>query len=282
MKQYDFMKDPDVQGSDSITVEHTPKRKLNLFPRIICLLVALGIWIYMFNMNEDDITTEIDLQIEVVGTEVLEEKGMMYYGFDQNTVTIKVQGTNRDLRQYKASDYKATVDVSGIIDKTVNNLAIKIEHPTNLTLVDKSITSVGILFDYVQEADISDIEVVLSAASAVGLEGELNLDTVPVEGAKELIDKIARIEIVIDGDVKEGDNITYSDIATSIHYYDANENEIMSKGGVSIDIEKLKGLSETETLSVKIVEKEPSDTDESAESGESGESAESESAETAE
>ena len=148
--------------------------------------------------------------------------------------------------------------------------------------MDKSITSVGILFDYVQEADISDIEVVLSAASAVGLEGELNLDTVPVEGAKELIDKIARIEIVIDGDVKEGDNITYSDIATSIHYYDANENEIMSKGGVSIDIEKLKGLSETETLSVKIVEKEPSDTDESAESGESGESAESESAETAE
>ena len=264
MKQFDFMKDPDVQGSDSITVEHTPKRKLDLFPRIACLLVAVGIWIYMFNMNKDDITTEIELQIEVVGSDVLEEKGMMYYGFDQNTVTIKVQGTNRDLKQYKASDYKATVDVSGIIDKTVNNLAIKIENPINLTLVDKSITNVGILFDYVQESEICDFEIVLSAASAAELTGELNMEKIPVVGAKELVDKIASIEIVIDGDVREGDNITYSDIASSICYYDAKGNEIVSKGGISIDTEKLKEIGET--LSVKIVEHDSAESDESVES----------------
>ena len=274
MKQFDFMKDPDVQGSDSITVEHTPKRKLNLFPRIICVLVALGIWIYMFNMNEDDITTEIDLHIEVVGADVLEENGMMYYGFDQNTVTIKVQGTNRDLKQYKASDYKATVDVSGIIDKSVNNIAIKIEHPTNLTVVDKSITSVGIMFDYIQKTEISHVEIVLSAASAAGLKGELNIDRIPLEGAKELIDKIARIEIVIDGDVKAEDNITYSEVFSGVRYYDANGNEIISKGGISVDSEKLiKDFGET--LMVKIT------AEDSAESGES-ESAESESSEATE
>ena len=264
MKQFDFMKDPDIQGSDSISVEHTPKRKLNLFPRIVCILVALGIWVYMFNMNQDDITTEIELQIEVVGTDVLEEKGMMYYGFDQNTVTIKVQGTNRDLKQYKASDYKATVDVSSIIDKTVNNLAIKIDSPTNLTVVDKSITSVGIIFDYIQESEISDFEIVLSAASATGLAGELNMEKIPVVGAKELIDKIASIEIVIGGNVKEGDNITYSEIASSICYYDAKGNEIVSKGGISIDTEKLKEIGET--LNVTIVEGEAFESDESVES----------------
>ena len=274
MKQFDFMKDPDVKGSDSITVEHTPKRKLNLFPRIICVLVALGIWIYMFNMNKDDITTEIDLHIEVVGADVLEENGMMYYGFDQNTVTIKVQGTNRDLKQYKASDYKATVDVSGIIDKSVNNIAIKIEHPTNLTVVDKSITSVGIMFDYIQKTEISHVEIVLSAASAAGLKGELNIDRIPLEGAKELIDKIARIEIVIDGDVKAEDNITYSEVFSGVRYYDANGNEIISKGGISVDSEKLiKDFGET--LMVKIT------AEDSAESGES-ESAESESSEATE
>ena len=274
MKQFDFIKDPDTKGSDSITVEHTPKRKLNLFPRIICILVALGIWIYMFNMNEDDITTEIELQIEIVGTDVLEEKGMMFYGFEQNTVIIKVQGTNRDLKQYQASDYKATVDVSGIIDKTVNNLAIKIENPVNLTVVDRSITSVGIIFDYVQEAEISDFEIVLSAASAAGLSGELNLENIPVVGAKELVDKIAYVEIVIGGDVKDGDNITYSEIASSIRYYDAKGNEIVSKGGVSIDTEKLKEIGET--LTVRIVE-EASD-----ESSESGDGVESESTEASE
>ena len=274
MKQFDFIKDPDVKGSDSITVEHTPKRKLNLFPRIVCVLVALGIWIYMFNMNEDDITTEIELQIEVVGTDVLEKKGMMYYGFEQNTVIIKVQGTNRDLKQYKASDYKATVDVSGIMDKTVNNLAIKIDNPINLTVVDKSITNVGILFDYVQDAEITDIQIVLSAASSVGLGGELAIDTIPVTGAKELIEKIASIKIEIAGDVKEGDNITYSELANSIHYYDINGKEIISKGGISVDTEKLKEIGET--LTVKIVE------EDSAESDDTGESDETESTDTAE
>lgn len=272
MKQFDFMKDPDVQGSDSITVEHTPKRKLNLFPRIACILVALGIWIYMFNMNKDDITTEIELHIEVVGTDVLEEKGMMYYGFDQNTVTIKVQGTNRDLKQYKASDYKATVDVSGIIDKTVNNLAIKIDNPINLTVVDKSITSVGIIFDYVQKAEFSEVEIVLSAASAAGLAGELNIGNIPVIGAKELVDKIASVEIVINGDVKTGDNITYSEIASSIYYYDANGNEIVSKGGVSIDTEKLKELGETLNVTIVGESAEGAEGDESASSTESAES----------
>lgn len=272
MKQFDFMKDPDVQGSDSITVEHTPKRKLNLFPRIACILVALGIWIYMFNMNKDDITTEIELHIEVVGTDVLEEKGMMYYGFDQNTVTIKVQGTNRDLKQYKASDYKATVDVSGIIDKTVNNLAIKIDNPINLTVVDKSITSVGIIFDYVQKAEFSEVEIVLSAASAAGLAGELNIGNIPVIGAKELVDKIASVKIVINGDVKTGDNITYSEIASSIYYYDANGNEIVSKGGVSIDTEKLKELGETLNVTIVGESAEGAEGDESASSTESAES----------
>lgn len=271
MKQFDFMKDPDMKGSDSITVEHAPKRKLNLFPRIVCILVALGIWIYMFNMNKDDITTEIELQIEVVGADVLEEKGMMYYGFEQNTIVIKVQGTNRNLKQYKASDYKATVDVSGIIDKTVNSLAIKIEYPTNLTLVDKSITNVGMMFDYIGESEINDVEIVLSAANAAGLAGVLDLDAVPVKGAKELVDKIARVEIVINGDVKAGDNITYSEVATSIHYYDMNGNEIVSKGGISINTDMLKEIGET--LTVRIVE-------ESVESDDS-ESAESESVEAA-
>ena len=267
MKQFDFMKDSDVQGSDSITVEHTPKRKLNLFPRIACLLVALGIWIYMFNMNEDDIIGVVDLQIEVVGIDVLEEKGMMYYGFEQNTVTVRVQGTNRELRQYKASDYKATVDVSGIIDKSVNNLTINIEGPTSLKVVDKSISSVGILFDYVQEAEISTVDILLSSASSKGLIGQLNMENIPVVGAKELVDKVAHIEIEIGGNVKDGDTITYSEIASAIRYYDVNGNEIISKGGISIDTEKLKELGETLNVTIgELIDESTTDDSESVES----------------
>ena len=92
--------------------------------------------------------------------------------------------------------------------------------------------------------------------------------------AKELIEKIASIKIEIAGDVKEGDNITYSELANSIHYYDINGKEIISKGGISVDTEKLKEIGET--LTVKIVE------EDSAESDDTGESDETESTDTAE
>ena len=133
MKQFDFMKDPDASGADSITVEHTPKRKLNLFPRLVCLFTALVIWIYMVNVNDPDMTETMTLTIELKGVETLEEAGMMVYGLSERTVTVTVKGTNRDLKQFTEADYKATVEVGGI-----NEVKDNIQLPINIIVPENS------------------------------------------------------------------------------------------------------------------------------------------------
>ena len=45
MKHYEFMKDPDKEGSEAVSVEHTRKRKHDIGPKIVCLLIAIIIWV---------------------------------------------------------------------------------------------------------------------------------------------------------------------------------------------------------------------------------------------
>ena len=75
MKQYQFMKDTDDNGNETVNVTYKPKRRLDLFARLACLLVALVIWLGMVNINETDVTETMVLKIEYVGLEDLENEG---------------------------------------------------------------------------------------------------------------------------------------------------------------------------------------------------------------
>ncbi len=115
MKQQDFIRDPDGKGDDSIVIGTAKRRKLDLIARLICLLFAFVLWIYFVNINDDGVTAEIKVTLEVVGKDTLKnETGQMVYGLDTQEVTIVVKGTNRDIKKYSSADYKVTVDVSKI------------------------------------------------------------------------------------------------------------------------------------------------------------------------
>lgn len=233
MKRVDFMRDPDNNGNESITIERTSKRKIDIFPRIICLLFALGIWVYMFNMNDADTTEEITLRIELSGESVLHEEGIMVYGFDERSVTVTVKGTNRDLKRFVESDYKAIVDVIGITEAKVNNLPITIKVPANssITVVSTTPGNVPIISDFVEEKTIGNIGVAFGAVSEGAFGGELNVGEIAVSGPREIVTKIARVEFIIDGEIECGDEITN---LTNVKYYTSEDKEIDTRGAVKL------------------------------------------------
>lgn len=112
MKQYDFIKDPDT---GDITVSDFRKRKLDIVPRIICVVFAIIIWIYFVNINDSSVTATFKVKLDVVGADELKNNsGQMLYGLDTQEVTITVKGTNRDLKKFSATDYIASIDVASI------------------------------------------------------------------------------------------------------------------------------------------------------------------------
>ena len=258
MKQFDFTKESDMGGSDSITVEHAPKRKLNLFPRIACLLVALGIWIYMFNMNDVDATDTITLRIELSGIETLENEGMVVYGFDERTVTVTIKGTNRDLKQYKESDYKAIVDVIGITEAKVNNLPITIKTPANTTITVDGMTpgNVLVISDYREEKAINNLKVLFGAVSEGEFSGEFSVDEIVISGPRKIVSEIVSVEFKIDGEITDGQEINGF---SSIKYFNITGEEVDVSGAVSIltkdvfvtvteESDSQSGIQETETV----------------------------------
>jgi YbbR domain-containing protein len=214
MKRYDFMKDPDATGSESITVEHAPKRKLDLFPRIACLLLALGIWIYMVNMNDTDMTETITLRIELTGVETLEEAGMMVYGVGERTVTVTVKGTNRDLKQFSESDYKATVEVGGLTEVKTNNLPINIELPKNTSIVlDSAPGNVLVYSDYKEIKAINKISFALGSDAEGDFIGTPSVQSVEISGPKSIVEKIAEVELKVDSELSDGLDVNhFSDV----------------------------------------------------------------------
>ena len=238
MKRFDFTRDPENSGNEEITIERTSKRKIDIIPRVICLLFALGIWIYMFNMNDADTVEEITLRIELSGENVLEEEGMMVYGFDERSVTVTVKGTNRDLKRFAESDYKAIVDVIGITDAKVNNLPITIKVPANssITVVSTTPGNVPIISDYKENKTIGNIGVVFGSVSEGVFEGELNVGEITVSGPRDIVTKIARVEFVIDGEIKNGDDI--ADF-TNVRYYGSDDTEIDTHGAVKVTTKEI-------------------------------------------
>lgn len=233
MKKLDFMKDSEGNGKESITIGRTSKRKVDIVPRIICLLFALGIWIYMFNMNDADATDTITLRIELSGEEALADEGMMVYGFDERSVTVTIKGTNRDLKRFAESDYKAIVDVIGITEAKVNNMPITVKVPANSSLSVESMTpgNVLVISDYKTEKAISNLQVVFGTVNEGEFEGELSVSEISISGPLEIVSKIARAEFKIEGEISNGAEINSF---SSIKYYAVNDEEIDTRGAVTI------------------------------------------------
>ena len=204
MKQYDFRRNSDGTTGE-ITVEHTPKRKLDLLPRIICLLAAIGIWIFMVNMNDPNATETMTLKLSIVGDLVAEDgTPLTVLGMDKTEVTIQVKGTNRDLKSHTAGDYRAVVDVSGVKKSGEITIPVKITTPANSTikLDTQDVVDVTVTVDLVAEKEITlDVKFAEDSLPVEGLEYEIGVDVdgvdlttignkIKIKGPKSVVDHI--------------------------------------------------------------------------------------------
>lgn len=201
------MKDPEGGANDPITVEHTPKKKLDLFPRIVCLLVALGIWIFMVNMNDPNSSETFTLKLDLVGaTNIVSEDGtpLTVVGMDKSEVTITVKGTNRDLKSFAKGEYRATVDVSAVKKTGDITIPVKITTPagSSINLVSSDITEVTLSIDLVTEKDIPfSVFFAEDSVPAEGVEYEVQVlvggndistldNKIRIKGPKSVVDHI--------------------------------------------------------------------------------------------
>ena len=197
MKQNDFIKDSD---SDEIIISDVKKRKLDIVPRIICLIFAIIVWIYFVNINDSSITATFKVKLDVSGTDSLKNNsGQIMYGLETQEVTITVKGTNRDLKKYSAS-----IDVSAITSSGKHSMEIVPVLPGNsaLSLSVVSVEPQNITF----YTDLEETKTVKFEAVKGGevttpyqLDIRQNKTTVDITGPKSILDKIESAKYSISG-----------------------------------------------------------------------------------
>jgi hypothetical protein len=237
MKRYEFIKDTDKNGGETVTVSNSPKRRLDLIPRIVCILIAVFVWLWMVNLNDTDVTETMIVKINVVGLDKLADEGMMIYGMDKSEITVTVQGSNRDLRKYNPDAYTATVDVSSIDEVGQHTLPLTIKTPsdTSLTVIESEPLNVNVHADFKAVAEVSFDVLIENGLLNYSYKTTKNSESIVIEGPKTIIDMIETARFAINGnllvslDEREFDGETNEFPLT---FWDSNFNQVVVESGI--------------------------------------------------
>lgn len=102
----------------------------DIIPRIICLFIALVLWLYVvFNSTPDFEKSFEGVSVIPVNALVLEERDLTVYGNIENTVEVVIYGSRGNISTYSGEDIRATVDLIGIEEAGEHILPVKLELP---------------------------------------------------------------------------------------------------------------------------------------------------------
>lgn len=206
MKQLEFKREYDRDGNYKVRITDRPRRRLDLVPRLLCLLLALIIWIYCVNINESDVVTTFTVKLNIMGAESMKNGMSMYSSSNTTEVKLTVQGTNRDINRFTVSDYKAYIDVSEISTVGWATLKINTELPdgSSLTLLSTDIDAVSVYADVSAETSVP-LEIKVGAITQplnykLAYEVENGIDSITIKGPKSIIERISKAEYLLEGE----------------------------------------------------------------------------------
>ncbi len=244
MKQYEFKKEYDKKGREQIVLSNESKRRLDIVPRLVCLLLALIIWIYCVNINETDVTTTFNVKLNVVGAESMANGMSIYSTSNVTEVRLTVQGNNRDINRYTASDYYAYIDVSeiGSVGWSTQKIMTELPDGSSLSLISMDIDAVSVYVDVSAETYVP-IEIKLGAIKqpagySLSYEIEDGINRIQIKGPKTLIDTISKAEYVLEGEFNKSTTISGS--ALALDFYNDQGELISSKNSGDVSLSSIR------------------------------------------
>lgn len=170
--------------------------------KIVCLLLALIIWLYVMEVENPDWEEEYTgIPVELANTDEIEiDHDLTIYGGYSATVEITLRGRRNQLSNITADDIKATADVSEISEPGEYTLPISVSVPNDSELVESSVESVTVLVDKRERKTVNIIPKYSGLIIEDGyIQGEpvLSSPTVTVTGPSRYLSNIDHAEVLI-------------------------------------------------------------------------------------
>jgi len=168
----------------------------SLFDKIIAVVIALILWVYVVNViNPPSSTTISGVPVQLLNQEVLATSGLAIAGTDQYTVDVVIEGARSDVLLIEGSDITATADLFGL-GKGQNYLLVNVNVPEKITIREIKSGRIPVLIDELVKVS-KPVELKISYDDEGYEIGGVILSpsSVNVIGAKSLVDQIPYVQI---------------------------------------------------------------------------------------
>ncbi len=209
--------------------EKTGLPKQWFFSRILCFIVALGIWIYVVNITTQDFEKTFNLiDIDIEGWEELEDKtNMSVVNLEESKVSITVKGLRSDIAKLSENDFSAYIDISKLTESGKHSLEVSVNLPNTVSLVSRYPETVVVSVDENVEREIGvEINVTEYSMDTIYEMGEPTSDitSVIVKGPSDVVERIKSAQAYIN----LGTVMTSTVIRTEVVLVDKSGNLIDS------------------------------------------------------
>lgn len=226
-------------------MDRLPKK--NITAKIIALIMAINLWVYVMNEQNPPVETNMEVPLEVrnLSTSAM-ASGIPEY------VRVKVRGPRTIVIGLTHNDIKSYVDLRGLSDGP-NTLKVNTAIPANMELVEVSPEKINFQLDTITSRQIPIEAKVVGTPSEGGAIEKItySLPNITVKGPSELLNRVNKAVATVDVSNQNKD-FTVNVPLTIVDDKDkAVEGLTMAPGNASISV------AITPMMSKKIVDVKP-------------------------
>ncbi len=178
-------------------------KKFNILPKILCVLTAFVIWLYVAAVESPDHEeTVYQVPVSLVGVSAIENgyNLSVFSGYDM-TVDINVKGQKSTINKYNVDDYNVTADISSVTEGGRYTFDLSFDMPNGVTFVSASSKTADFYIDERTTTTVNVYPRLRSVQVSGNYEmGELSsdTDTVVVSGPKILVEEISHAAVYLE------------------------------------------------------------------------------------
>ncbi|VYU17701.1 hypothetical protein [Clostridium tertium] len=224
------------------------KEKNKLIVPIICLLLSIGLWVYVTNVENKIRTTEISkIPVELVNLDALTSSKLALSPNQEFYVTLKVEGNTNDINKIKKSDFKLQVDLSEYAwKKGTNKVPVSIvDYPISISIRNTNTLTIQVNIEDMVEKNLpvtSNIKV-KTKQGYFASEPTISPEEIKISGPESSVNSVSKLIINDSKEEVSEDIIGNYEIIPVDEHGDEVEGITLSQGTAKVEIKVSKGKS---------------------------------------
>lgn len=174
------------------------KNKQKIIVQLVCLLLSLGLWIYVTNIENPIKSYELSrVPVEIKNADSLKDAGLALVPNQQFYVNLKIEGNSQNLFSIDKSDFTISVDLNEFVLKNgENKIAVNIENaPSTVKIKNSNGLTITINTEAYSTKEVpvkSKIDVISKSSYYVATP-VFSPETIIVSGPESLVNKVTKV-----------------------------------------------------------------------------------------